>query len=162
MRVLVMPASKHGATAEIGRAITKTMREAGIDVDVAQPDHMHDLTVYRGFVLGSALYLGKWLPAATRFIRRFDAEIRSHPTWLFSSGPLGEGHPDVPIMPEVLADLMARTDAVEHRLFAGRLELDRLRGTDRFLAKWVGAPEGDYRPWPEIEAWAAAIAEQLT
>jgi len=161
MRILVVPASKHGGTAEIGRAIARVLRDEGFDVDVSQPEHMHDLSIYAGFVLGSALYLGRWLPTAERFVRQFDGAIRTRPTWLFSSGPLGPGHPPEPILADELDGLLTATAAVEHRVFGGRLEIDRLEGSDRFLATWIGVPERDHRDWGEIEAWTRTVAARL-
>lgn len=161
MRILVVPASKHGGTAEIGRAIARTLREEGLDVDVSQPEHLHDLSIYGGFVLGSALYLGRWLPAAERFVHRFDGAIRTRPTWLFSSGPLGPGHPPEPIEADRVDRLLTATGAIEHRVFGGRLEIDRLEGADRFLAGWIQVPEGDHRDWDDIAGWTRSIATHL-
>ena len=161
MRVLVVPASKHGATAEIGRAIARRLRANGLDVDVSQPEHLFDLSPYGAFVLGSALYLGKWLDRALHLVDEHADAIRARPTWLFSSGPLGEAKPDEPIHPDALEHLLATTGAIEHRLFGGRLELERLGRTDRFIAKWVGATDGDHRDWDEIDAWVDEIAATL-
>ncbi len=161
MRVLVSPASKHGGTAEIGRSISRILRSQGIDVDVAQPQDIHDLSHYEGFVLGSALYMGKWIPAATHFVDEHADTLRKHPTWLFSSGPLGDAKPEEPIRPDALEHLIATAGARGHRMFSGRLELSRLGRTERFVAQWVGAIDGDYREWDEIEAWASSIAMQL-
>jgi menaquinone-dependent protoporphyrinogen oxidase len=33
---------------------------------------------------------------------------------------------------------------------------------ERAIAVAFRAPEGDFRDWPAIEAWAAAIADSLT
>ena len=161
MRVLVSPASKHGGTAEIGRRIAAVLRDAGIDVDVTQPEDIHDLNPYVGHIVGSALYMGSWLPAAERFVDEHRYGLRRKPTWLFSSGPLGESKPDEPIHPEVLDQLMAATDASEHRLFSGRLELSRLGRRERFVARWVGAEDGDHREWDDIDAWTRSIAQTL-
>ncbi len=162
MRVLVIPASKYGGTAEIGRAIAKTLREHRIDVDVSQPEHMFDLEPYAGHVIGSALYLGNWLPQARSFVEEYSEALRRKPTWLFSSGPLGPARPEEPMSDEVLAQLLAQTGATEHRLFSGKLALDHLSRTDRFVARWVGATDGDYREWDDIEQWANDIAKSLT
>ncbi len=161
MRVLVSPASKHGGTAEIGRAIATTLRGEGIDVDVSQPADIHDLSHYQGFVIGSAVYLGEWLPAASAFVTQHSPVLTSKPTWLFSSGPLGEARPEEPVHPEVIEQLVTTTGAIEHRLFSGRLRLDDLGRTERFVAKWVGAPSGDFREWDQIGQWARAIASEL-
>ena len=84
------------------------------------------------------------------------------PCWLFSSGPLGEAAPEEPIAADNLRQLLESTGAEEHRVFGGRLELDRLGRTERYIARWVGATDGDHRPWDEIEAWVDAIADRLT
>ena len=61
MRVLIVPASRHGGTAEIGRAMASALRRRGFDVDVSQPEHLHDLGHYGAAIIGSGLYLGDWL-----------------------------------------------------------------------------------------------------
>ena len=161
MRVLVMPASKHGGTAEIGRAIATALRAEGIDVDVSQPEHMLNPSIYDGFVLGSAIYLGKWLERAAEFVDEYRDVIRRKPTWLFSSGPLGDSKPDEPIRQDVIDDLMTLTGAREHRLFSGRIRFDDLGRSERFVARWVGVEEGDYREWDLIKSWTAQIAAEL-
>lgn len=161
MRVLVSPASKHGGTVEIGRHIALILRQRGIDVDVTQPEDVRMFEPYSGFILGSGLYMGKWLARAADFVDEHAGSIRNQPTWLFSSGPLGEARPAEPIEPEVRDRLLATTGAIEHRLFGGRLELGLLGRTDRFIAKWVNAEEGDYRDWNEVEDWAHSIADHF-
>lgn len=161
MRVLVSPASKHGGTAQIGREMARVLRDNGIDVDVTQPEDINDLSFYDGFVIGSALYMGSWLPAAREFVHEHRSGLRRKPTWLFSSGPLGDSKPKEPIDPDVLASLTESSNAISHRLFGGRLELHRLSRTERFVAHWVGATDGDHREWDEIDRWTVEIAEAL-
>lgn len=161
MRVLISPASKHGGTAEIGRAIASVLRDRGIDADVTQPEDIHDLGRYEGFVIGSALYMGSWLPNARQFVEEHRDGIARKPTWLFSSGPLGSSRPAEPIHADLLEQLISDTGAREHRLFGGRLELERLSRPERFVARWVGAQDGDHREWDDIERWTAAIANSL-
>ena len=161
MRVLVSPASKHGGTAQIGREIARVLREHGVDVDVTQPEDIQDVSRYAGFVVGSALYMGSWLPGAREFVDEHKEALRHKPTWLFSSGPLGAAKPKEPIDPDVLEHLIDASGAEEHRLFGGRLELERLSRTERFVARWVGATDGDHREWAEIERWTIGIAESV-
>jgi len=161
MRVLISPASKHGGTAEIGRRIARILRDSGIDVDVTQPEDIYDLDRYAGFVIGSALYMGSWLPAAREFVDEHREGLRLKPTWLFSSGPLGATKPKEPIEPDLLASLIESSGALSHQLFGGRMELDRLSRTERFIAQWVGVKDGDHREWDHIDRWAGDIAEEL-
>lgn len=161
MRILIIPASKYGGTAEIGRAMAKTFRSRGFDVDVSQPEHMFDLSPYSAHVIGSGLYLGSWIDRAMEFVEEYQDALRAKPTWLFSSGPLGPARPETPVNPELVQRLMETTGAKEHRLFSGRLEVERLSKTERFISKWVGATDGDFREWDEIEAWVEAICHEL-
>lgn len=161
MRVLICPASTHGATAEIGRKLADVLRRFGLDVDVAQPEHIRDLHRYDGFVLGSAIYRGTWKSEALALIDEHAEVIAASPTWLFSSGPITEDEPFQPLRPDEESKLMAATGAREHRLFGGRLEIDELSFTERWLARWVKARSGDARPWAEIEEWAIHIAADL-
>jgi len=161
MRILIVPASKYGSTAEIGRALASTLRDEGFDVDVSQPEHMFNLSPYAAHIVGSALYIGNWLDSAHRFVDEYAEVLQGKPTWLFSSGPLGPAKPKEPIRSDVLEDLKTKTGAVEHQIFNGRLDSSRLSRTERFLARWVEAPEGDFRDWEAIEAWARQIAGTL-
>ena len=162
MRVLVSPASTHGGTAEIGRFIASTLRRYGLTVDVAQPEHLFDLDGYNGFVLGSALYLGRWKPEATELIERHAEVIAALPCWLFSSGPIGPGAPETPLDEAEIDRLEDLTNARDHRIFGGRLVIDQLTAPERWIARWVRVPEGDARPWDEIEEWATEIAAAMT
>ena len=161
MRVLVSPASTHGSTAEIGRAIAETLRRYGITVDVAQPEHIFDLRPYDGFVLGSAIYRGRWKTDAVDLITEHAEVIGAIPCWLFSSGPIADDAPTEPIDPDHLDTLISLTNAREHRLFGGRLDVESLSFSERWLARWVRVPSGDARSWREIDAWATTIAAEL-
>ncbi len=161
MRVLVSPASTHGATAEIGRRIAETLRHHGLDVDVSQPEHITDLDRYAGFVLGSAIYRGRWKAEAVDLLRDHAEVISSRQCWLFSSGPIDESSPSEPLRPEHEAELLKASGAIEHRLFGGRLDVERLTPPERWLARWVKVREGDARPWAEIDQWAIRIAAAL-
>lgn len=161
MRVLVSAASTHGGTAEIGRRIATTLRRFGLDVDVAQPEHITNLHRYDGFVLGSAIYRGRWQNEATDLLEQHREMVSSRPCWLFSSGPIDEGVPAQPLRSGAVEELLAVTGAREHRLFGGRIDLDRLSAPERWLARWVRVRSGDARPWPEIDVWATEIAADL-
>jgi menaquinone-dependent protoporphyrinogen oxidase len=160
MRVLVTAASRHSATAEIGEAIADELRAAGLQADFRRPEDLASVVPYDAIVLGSAIYTGRWLETARRFTERQHAVLRGRPTWLFSSGPIGE-----PLTPteepadgkRLLADLGAR----EHRVFAGKLNPEDLGWVERTITGMLKAPGGDFRNWDEIRAWARTIAASL-
>lgn len=80
--------------------------------------------------------------------------------WLFSSGPVGDP-PRPEEDPVDVAELVARTKAREHRVFAGRIERSRLSFAEKAIVLALRVPDGDYRDWDEIRAWAAEIADAL-
>lgn len=53
------------------------------------------------------------------------------------------------------------TLGVAERIFFGALDHSHLSFAERMMAKAVRAPEGDFRDWKAIEAWAASIAQEL-
>lgn len=45
---------------------------------------------YDAVVLGSAVYVGRWLEPARELVDAHAEELAARPTWLFSSGPIGD------------------------------------------------------------------------
>lgn len=167
MRVLVAVASKHGATREIadvlGRSITDSLAGAGspAEVDVLFAETAVDPAEYDAVVLGSAVYTGHWLEAATRFVDHHAAVLRTMPVWLFSSGPVGE--PLRPAeAPEFTARLLSDTGATEHRVFGGKIDRNALRFVERAVVKALRVKDGDYRNWHAIDAWGREIGLALS
>lgn len=160
MRILIATASKHGATEEIGQAIADQLGERGHDADVVTPEQVQDLSGYDAVVLGSAVYAGHWLRSALDLVDRHGDQLAQRPVWLFSSGPIGDP-PEPDEDPVDVADVSVVTEARGHRLFAGRLDRSRLGFGERALVAALRAPEGDFRNWDAIGAWADEIAEEL-
>ena len=89
-RVLVAYASKHGATAEIAEAVAAELRQAGHEVDCMSAEQVSGLDAYDAAVIGSAVYMKRWLPEARRLLKRHAKELADRPFWVFSSRPFGE------------------------------------------------------------------------
>ncbi len=161
MRVLVLVASRHGATAEIADEIACTLRENKVAADVLGVRDLENLEGYDAVVLGSAVYMGRWLERASRFAKAHAAELSQRPTWLFSSGPVGDPPKPAESAPAGIEQLIAAAGAREHRVFAGRIDRSRLNLPERAVMRAVGGIEGDFRDWHEIRAWAREIAAAL-
>lgn len=159
-RVLVSASSKHGSTGEIADQIARTLGDRGFDVLTTPPDEVEALEDFDVVVLGSGVYAGRWLEDAKRLADRI-ANTRPAPSvWLFSSGPLGA--PPKPVEDPVDAGpIVAATSARSHRVFAGRIDRSELNIGERAIMTAVRAPEGDFRNWAEITAWANEIADEL-
>jgi menaquinone-dependent protoporphyrinogen oxidase len=81
--------------------------------------------------------------------------------WLFSSGPVGDP-PKPDEGPVDVAGIVAATAAREHRIFAGRMRRHDLGFAEKAMVVALRVPDGDYRDWAGIEAWATKIAEALS
>lgn len=163
MSMLVTYASAHGATRGIAERIAKRLVGAGLQVDLVPVEAATDLAGYDGFVIGSAIYGGSWRPEATELVRTNAPLLTSHPVWLFSSGPTGKtATMHEPVEPKGLRELRRAVNAREHKIFAGawdRSKMDprKLGFAERVVAKRF-VPEGDFRDWAAIDAWADHIA----
>lgn len=172
MRVLVVYASRHGATQGIAQRLAAELRAAGQHARVRSVVSAGDLRGDDAFVIGSAVYSGHWLAEATEFVDRNRAVLARRPVWLYSSGPLGTRtthdlgrDPRDALEPADITRLREMLHPRDHRVFFGALDPGRLGLRDRALramsAERAVLPEGDFRDWPAIEAWARGIAHQL-
>lgn len=160
--MLVTAASRHNGTREIAEAIAVGLAERGILAEARDIDDVTDLSDYGAVVLGSAIYMNRWLAEARRFAQIHASELCMRPVWLFSSGPLGPAdHLIPPNEPADLPVVVRLTRARGHRRFGGRLEMRYLRFDERRLVRTIHAPEEDRRDWAAIDRFAGEIAEDL-
>lgn len=166
MRVLVTAASKHESTAEIAERIGAVLRAALADkepsaaIDVRPPGEVTTIDGYDVVVLGSAVYAGRWLPAARDLASTHAAALVARPVYLFSSGPIGDP-PKPDEDPVDAAPVINATGARDHRVFAGRLDRHRLGFAEKAIVIALRAPDGDFRDWAAIDGWANSIADAL-
>lgn len=160
MHVLVTAGSKHGATAEIANSIGETLERRGLDVTISEPADARPDAGYDGIVLGSGVYAGHWLKDAKNLAARIADTSTRPPVWAFSSGPLGDP-PKPDEEPVDVAGIVELVAPVEHRIFAGRIDKGALSFGERAIMIAVRAPDGDFRDWDEITAWADGIATAL-
>jgi menaquinone-dependent protoporphyrinogen oxidase len=161
MEVLVAYASKHGSTEGIARAIAGRLTERGHRAHAANVAELDGPGTAAAVVLGSAVYAGSWMKEATAWAERHAQELARLPVWLFTSGPLGTDVEDEEEQPKQLPGLTETLHPVEHRVFFGALDRDGLGFAERMIVKAVRAPDGDFRDWEAIGAWADAIAARL-
>jgi menaquinone-dependent protoporphyrinogen oxidase len=174
MNVLVAYASRHEATKGIAERIAQTLRQSGLDVVLLPASSVRTLAGHDAFVIGSAAYTFHWLKDATDLVRRNRAALAEKPVWLFSSGPLGneplnaQGRDQkVAALPKEIAEFEAAIRPRDHRVFFGAYDPSQrpIGMAERVMTLLPAArnalPAGDFRDWPEIEAWAAEIALEL-
>lgn len=159
--IVVAYASKHGSTKGIAEHIAARFRERGSGAEATHADDVIDLVGSEAVIIGSAIYAGSWMKEAIAFVDRHADALTRLPVWLFSSGPLGEQVVDEEEQPRQLREISDRIEPRGHRIFAGALDTASLGFGERMIVKAVKAPDGDYRDWDAIAAWADEIADAL-
>lgn len=104
--------------------------------------------------------MGRWMAEAREYVELHHRELRTLPVWLFSSGPIGDAQPSIGESADI-PNMIELTNARSHRTFGGKLDRATLGMGERIVSKVVRAPEGDFRDWDEIHAWARDIAGAL-
>lgn len=171
--ILVAYSSRHGFTQGIADRIATTLRESGWTVDERPLASVGDVTGYSACVIGSAAYIGQWLAPATEFVRSHRDALAARPLWLFSSGPLGTSTTNArgrdlleTSEPKQFAEFRTQLRPRGLRVFFGGLDPSRLGRGERLVraapAMRQLMPEGDFRDWPSIDAWAQDIALALS
>jgi menaquinone-dependent protoporphyrinogen oxidase len=161
MNILVVAASKHSSTRQIAEAIGQELRDFGHAVHVRSAGEVGNAEPFDAAIVGSAIYMGNWLAEARHFVETNRVKLSSVPVWLFSSGPLGQDNPQPRGDFAHLQELMHATQARGHRTFDGKLDKSELGLGERLTVKLVKAPDGDFRDWEAIRAWAREIASAL-
>jgi menaquinone-dependent protoporphyrinogen oxidase len=184
-RVQVVSASRHGGSAGIADRITEVLRQQGIDAVTADAARRPDPSGFDGYVIGSGVYMGSWLKEGIEFLEANALLLTTRPVWLFSSGPLpgstkepAESDPiERALGPEhgpgsggrQRVEALAETIHVrDHRVFEGVYDPNDAPRSfpERVIRMMPGSkgilPEGDFREWDAIEAWAREIAQELS
>lgn len=184
--VLIVHASRHGATAGIAERIGDLLANRGLTAFVAPAAAMTDPGGFDAVVVGGAVYAGSWVKEGTAYLERYADALASRPTWLFSSGPLrgSTKEPAAQSKDEFEAALgpasgpgsggrrkvealAARIRPRAHRVFSGAFDpasppANLPERVIRILPGSKGIlPPGDFREWDDIEAWAGEIAMEL-
>jgi menaquinone-dependent protoporphyrinogen oxidase len=163
-KVLVAYASKYGSTGGVADAIGKELCKRGAAVDVCMLKNIGDLNPYRGVVVGSAIYRGKWLPEAVDFVERNRGVLRQVPVAYFlvcitMCEPTEENRRKVLAYLDPVLKAVPQVQPLKIGAFAGALDYSNLSWPIKVIMKLKGAPEGDFRNWDVLRAWATGLHE---
>jgi len=159
MSVLVTYGSKRGGTAGLAQMLADRLRDEGLAVEVIAAPEVRDVDAYDAVVIGGALYANRWHRDAGRFVKRQTGQLRRHPTYLFSSGPLDDSATQQEIIPvKGVKSLMERVGARGHVTFGGRLSPDAKGFPAKAMAK---KRSGDWRDHDHVRTWARQLASEL-
>jgi menaquinone-dependent protoporphyrinogen oxidase len=158
MRILIATASRHGSTRELGQwlgsSISARLANSAVPatVDVRDAADVDSIAEYDAVVIGSGVYMGRWLRDARSLVAREQSELETRPVWLFSSGPIGSDTPAA-----TRSKWNEASWAIEHKVFGGKLDRSVLSRFERAVVKMINADDGDDRSRAEVDEWAGAI-----
>ena len=165
-KILVAYATRLGATRGIAVAIAAGLHTRQHDVTVQSVEEPVDVSTFDAVVLGSGVFAGHWHKPAMAFARHNAKVLAARPTWL-SSGcrsatARSTWRSPIPSISRSCRHIRPREG---RRVFWGAFDRP-FDGSDlnpvfRFAARKF-IPEGDWREWAEIEAWAGGIAADLS
>ena len=162
-RILVAYATRYGSTAGVAEAIGDELSKAGEQVDVLPVTEIRDPSPYRAAVIGSPIYMGKWLPEARVFVERYQHYLRTIPVACFAVGlTVAGGSAESLRRAEASMDeVRMLINPVEASVFPGRLDTGRLSDPDRAIIKLIRVKSGDFRNLDAVRSWARAILPNL-
>jgi menaquinone-dependent protoporphyrinogen oxidase len=174
MKVLVAYATRHGATAGLADRIAERLRADGLAAESRVIHSLGDIDEYDAFVIGGATYMFRWLKESTDFVNRNRPALAARPTWLFTSGPVGtdtvdkQGRDVLQVaLPREFPGLVAAIKPRGTKAFFGALDFSQkpIGFGERFVrlmpAAKASMPQGDFRDWMAVDAWADEIAADL-
>jgi menaquinone-dependent protoporphyrinogen oxidase len=155
-RILVAYASGSGSTREVAEEIAAEIEGNGLRTIVQTMSQVESINLYSGVILGSSIRIGRWLPEAVACLERIrdelaDKQVAYFTTCLTMVDDTKENREKVLAYMQPLLNMTPNVKPMGLGLFAGSLDPDR-------QAIIVGdGPQGDYRDWEAIRAWAREI-----
>jgi menaquinone-dependent protoporphyrinogen oxidase len=169
-RVLVAYDTSCGSTTGVAEAISQALANATTTVDLRLVDEAGDPGEYDAVVVGSAVRSERWLSDALDFVGDHEPELEDIPTAYFLT--CMALHRNIPQTRKRALSFMEPTleaapsvKPVSLGLFAGTLDYSKFNPIMRMIVRSrmedKGVPEGDFRDFRAIKAWADDLKFQL-
>ncbi len=163
-RVLILYATKAGSTAEIAAKMGEVLASQNLSADVRPVAKAGDLTPYRTIILGSAIRMGRVLPEVQSFVQANQSVLQQKSFNMFVvCMTLNEDTPaNRQVVSAYLDPVRALANPASEGLFAGVIDPSKVSLLERLLMAAMKVPQGDFRKWDQITAWAQAIPASLS
>ncbi len=165
-KALVAYASGYGMATGIAEAIGEVLRESGMAVDVLSVKKVKDIKGYDAVVVGSSVRAGNWLRRAKGFVEKHRDALSKLPVAYFVvcltlKEDTEENRQAVAAYLDPLYEAVPEVQPVDVGLFAGGFLYDKLNFFDKMILKKMESPEGDFRDWDAVKAWAGQVRPKL-
>lgn len=160
---LVTYASRYGATAEIAQRIGDTLTSSGHTVKVSPIADVDSLDGYKAVVIGGSIYSGEWPPDLIEWVGTHLHALRQMPCAVFVTAARLRDSSDAMRL-SVHSSISKHIIFIEPAAvgyFGGAVDYGKLSPIVRMQLQTKGLPEGDFRDWYAIDAWARALPEQF-
>lgn len=163
LKILVTYASRAGSTQGVAQAIAEELVKRDAIVDMRFILDVNDVSAYQAVIVGSAVRSGQWLPEAVRFVKIHQRQLRKRPVAYFAVGITlyDQKQESRDKILAALKPVCEWVEPVDIGLFAGAMRSRRLKFLGRLLVKFLRVPEGDYRDFPAIRAWAERVLGKI-
>jgi len=158
-RVLITYATKAGTSAEIASHMGELFAKQGAAVDVIPVNKVTDVSAYDTVILGSGIYVGKILPVAMEFIQKNQSALQNKNFNLFIACMTlkDDTEENRKLVSDYLIPVREVVKPQNEALFAGMINMKRLNLIEKIAIKAMKAPVGDFRNWPQIDAWTKSL-----
>ena len=169
-KVLVAYASYCGTTGGVAEAIAQVLCGSGATADVRLLNNIKDLDSYHGVVIGSAVRSSSWWPEAIEFVEINKAFLCRIPVAYFLTclalyKNTEESRRVARSYMEPVLKAVPDVTPLDMGFFAGALDYSKLNMVYRMIMKSKmkkrRVPEGDFRDWTSIRAWAEGLCSPL-
>lgn len=158
-KALITYASRAGSTKEIAEAVAADLTSRGYTVDILPIKQVSRLDGYSVVVIGSGVRMGQWLPEAAKFVQQNAAALNRIPTAFFTVYLMNQGEDEVSrkARSAYLDSVRKHVQPRHEALFVGVGDMAKVSFFEGLIGKLVKSPEGDFRDWKAIHAWASEI-----
>jgi len=163
-KALVVYGTGTGCTAEIAERIGATLAASGATVEVVPAKGAPVPAGYDAVLVGSGIRAGSWHQPVKEWVAKNAAALKGSKVAFFTAClTLGQDPTKTDEVRAYTDALIAETgvEPLDLGLFAGWNEPKKFSFIERTVLKMMKAPEGDFRDWKAIEAWAGEVAPKL-
>ncbi|MDG5813489.1 flavodoxin domain-containing protein [Chitinispirillales bacterium ANBcel5] len=161
MKLLIAYASASGSTSQIAQCIAETMgKQEHITAEAKSVKEVKATEQYDAIILGSAIRMGRPLKEMVTFASKRATVLQTKKVAIFAvcMAPQNDNPESQKDASTYLEPIKQFVKPVSEKLFAGKIDPQKLKLFPRLVLKAVKAPTGDFRDWDGIKTWAKELS----